>query len=170
MIHVEIFTVNHVIRGELETFGERLTDILNNRTKSSLMLKKAEIIRLLRIGQEAALKLDSVCVTKTEILLAKPVEHDRTEKSIFRKATRQLFTISLVIQNFELMGQIHMTERTPTNRLLIVRTEDFIPLTNAQATYVPTPKISFSSELIIFNKAEVCLVGESFSALPTAIK
>ncbi|MFO7585577.1 MAG: hypothetical protein R6W69_12695 [Anaerolineales bacterium] len=170
MIHVKIFTANHVIRGLLNTSGERLTDVLNNGTKSSVILKEAEVARLLWLEKAPPSKLDNVSVTKADILLAMPVEQDRTEKSIFRKTTRQLFLITLLVQNFEVMGRIHMTERTNIDRILLVRAEDFIPLTDARATYMPVPKINFSSEMIIFNKAKVSLLGENFPVPPAASK
>lgn len=160
MVHIEVFTAHHVIRGLINTSGERLTDILNNRTQSSLILKQVEVARLFSLGQEAPFSLDNASVAKVDILFAKPAEQDRTEKSIFRKTTRQLFLLNLLVDNFEISGRIHLSERMQINRVLIVRTEDFIPLTDARAIYAPKPTINFPCEMLVFNKAKTVLVGE----------
>ena len=160
MIQIEVFTAHHVIRGLISTSGERLTDILNNRTQSSITLKQVEVARLFTLGQETPISLDSACIYKNEILFAKPAEQDRTEKSIFRKTTRQLFLLNLVVDNFEITGRIHLSERMQINRVLIVRTEDFVPLTEARAIYAPKPNINFPSEMLVFNKAKTVLIGE----------
>ena len=167
-IHIEIFTVDHIVRGLVNTDGERLTDVLNKRTISSVVLKDVEIVRLARVGKEAPLRLDNACIEKNAILFAKPVEQDLTQKSMFRKTTRQLFQITVLINNFELRGRIHLAERLNISKILLLRPEDFIPITDARASYVWNPAISFPSDMIVFNKTKVTLLGENYPKPPEA--
>ena len=50
-IEVQFFTLNHVIRGFIDTPGDRLTDILNIKTETALFVTKAQLFRLMVTGR-----------------------------------------------------------------------------------------------------------------------
>ena len=79
---------------------------------------------------------------------------------LFRRAARQTYRIVVVLPGFELRGNIHLTERFDLRRVLVVRTEDYVPVTNATATYVLYPRITVQAGAIVFNKAKVSLLAE----------
>jgi hypothetical protein len=73
-----------------------------------------------------------------------------------------------LINNFELRGRIHLAERLNISKILLLRPEDFIPITDARASYVWNPAISFPSDMIVFNKTKVTLLGENYPKPPEA--
>lgn len=160
-VEVDIYTPDHAIRGIIDMAGERLSDVLNNKTESALTLRTAQATRLLNVSKAPPLQLPLIRVEKTNILFAIPVEgRDITHKSMYRRASRQGFEVVVFLPNFELVGTIHLTERLDIRRVLVVRPEEYIPLTDATATYVLYPRLAILASTIIFNKSLVTTLGE----------
>jgi hypothetical protein len=159
-VDVQLFTNEHVIRGFIETSGERLTDVLNVKNEMSLVLRDVQVMRLLTIGKTPPVFLPKARVEKSSILFALPIEQDLTHKSLYRRASRQEYDLFILLQSFEVKGIIHLTERVDMRRGLTMRTEDFIPLTEATATYVIYPQVTTRPGTLVFNKAQVKLMGE----------
>lgn len=159
-IEVEVYTIDHVIRGSIEMAGERMSDVLNLKTESALTLTRAEVSRLLNVTKSPPRRFPVVRIEKSNLLFARPVESDLTHKSLYRRAIRQGYEIFVSLPNFELRGTIHLTERLDIRRVLVVRPEDFIPLTDVLATYVLYPQVTFLASTIVFSKSRVIFVGE----------
>jgi len=160
-ISVELYTIDHVIRGLLETAGERLSDILNIKTESAVHLRNVEVTRILNVGKAPPLRLSLVRLEKDSVLFGIPVaERDITQKSLYRRAARQSYEILVFLPNFELRGFIHLTERLDLRRVLVVRPEDYVPLTDATATFVLHPQVVMRAATVVFNKRHVALISE----------
>lgn len=159
-IEVELYTIDHVIRGFIEMSGERMSDILNIKTESALTLTQVQVLRLLNVTKAPPIHLPVMRIEKSGLLFAIPVESDLTHKSMYRRAVRQGYEVVLSLPNYELQGTIHLTERLDLRRVLVVRPEDFIPLTEAVATYVLYPQVAPRASTIVFNKARVIFIGE----------
>ncbi len=165
-LEIEIYTSDYRIRGLVETAGDRLSDVLNIKTETAIYLRSAQVTRLLNVGKTPVVQLPLARVDKSSILFALPVEHDLTHKSLYRRAARTGYEIVVLLPGFELSGTIHLTERLDIRRVLIVRPEDYVPLTDATATYVLYPQVTVRAETIVFNKACVALIGERLPSGP----
>lgn len=168
-VEVELYTTDHVIRGNIETAGERLTDILNIKHESAIILTGVQAVRLLNIGKMPPVRLPLARVEKSYLLFAVPVERDITQKSIYRRAVRQGYEVNVFVPGFEIQGTIHLTERLDIRRVLVVRPDDFIPLTDATATYVLYPQVTIRANTLVFNKARVSFLGERPPAEPPPV-
>ena len=164
MLEVEIYTTDHVIRGFTETTGNRLSDILNDKKTAGLFISDVQMARLISIGKEPPKRIFEAHIEKANILFAKPIQQDITHKSLYRRATRQIFHVTVLLPNFELRGMIHLTEKLDVTRVLTSRTEDFIALTGATATYILNPQLLVKASTLIFNKAPMVMLGEVLSA------
>jgi hypothetical protein len=160
MIECELFTANHILHGFVDTRDDRLSDLLNNQKESSLMMTETRIVRLLNIGGPPPAKVLDACIDKSSILFARPISQDMTQKSIFRRATRQIYPIAINLPRFEIQGMIHQTDRLDIERILIDRPENFIPLTNATAIFLLNPKLTIRSSMLIINKNHIHLIAE----------
>ncbi len=158
-IDVELFTRDHVIRGFVETSGERLSDVLNVVNETSIVLTDVQIARLSSVGKIPPIVQSTVCVEKEAVLFAMPVERDLTHKSLYRRASRMETQIALILPAFEIQGTIHITERLDIRRVLTTRPEIFVPLTDATVVYILNPQLTLRSNIIAFNKALVSLIG-----------
>ncbi len=163
-IEVEVYTTEHLIRGLLQTSGERLSDILNIKTESALTLSAVKVSRHLNVAKAPPAEFTQVRLEKNKLLFALPVESDLTHKSMYRRAVRQGFEVSVFLPNFELRGTIHLTERLDVRRVLLARPEEYIALTDVSATFVLYPQLVVRADTIVFNKSQVLFIGEAAAA------
>lgn len=159
-IEAEFYTFDHVIRGWVDTTQERLSDFLNLKTETTIIVKNAQINRLFAPEGSAPIHLTEMRMEKHSILFAYPGEADMTAKSLYRRARRQVFQIVVILPGFELLGKIYLTEPLEIRRLLLSRPEAFIPLTEATASYTLSPAMAIWKSTIIFNKNHLVLIGE----------
>jgi hypothetical protein len=159
-IEAEFYTYDHVIRGYIDTPQERLSDFLNLKNDTYVLVREAQINRLLGRGKTSPIMMPEARLEKHSILFAYPIERDMTTKSIYRRATRLVYTVAVIMPNFELIGSIHQTEKLDIRRVLLSRPEDFIPITDATAVYSLYPAISIWRSAIVFNKNKLILIGE----------
>lgn len=159
-IEVEVYTTEHLIRGLLQTSGERLSDILNIKNESALILSAVKVSRHLNVTKAPPMEFTQARIEKSSLLFALPVERDLTHKSMYRRAVRQGFEVSVFLPNFELRGTIHLTERLDIRRVLLARPEEYIALTDASATFVLYPQVVVRADTIVFNKSQATFIGE----------
>jgi hypothetical protein len=159
-IEAEFYTYDHMIRGFVDTPQERLSDFLNIKNDTAVVIKDAEVSRLLGRGKSPPIKMPETRMEKHSILFAYPVERDMTTKSIYRRSVRQIYQVAVILPNFELVGSIHLTEKLEIRRVLLSRSDDFIPLTEATAIYSLYPAITIWRSTIVFNKNRMILIGE----------
>jgi hypothetical protein len=159
-IEVQLFTADYVIRGMIETDGERLTDVLNLKNEPALILTDVQAASLFTLGKAAPIRTPKARLEKKSILLAIPIERDLTHKSIFRKANRLGFEVAVLMPQFDIHGTIHMTEKMDIRKGVTTRPEDFIPLTDATVTFAPNPQLVLRADAVVFNKSQISLIGE----------
>ncbi|MEI6290955.1 MAG: hypothetical protein WCP19_11040 [Chloroflexota bacterium] len=156
----EFYTFDHVIRGLVNTTLDRLCDLLNLKNETTVIVRDAQISRLSGLGNSEPNTLTTAKLEKSSILFAYPAEMDMSTNSIFRRVTRQVFPVLVILPNFEISGQIHLTEKFDIHRVLLSRTEDFIPLTNSTVVYSTHPNVIVTRSTIVFNKNYLVLIGE----------
>jgi len=156
----KFYTYDHVIHGLVDTPHERLSDLLNLKNETTVMIREARISRLLGLGKSQPISMPEVRMEKHSILLAYPAERDMSTKSIYRRAIRQIFPVCVMLPNFELFGNVHLTEKLEIKRVLLSRADDFIPLTDATAVYSLYPAVTIWRSTIVFNKNRMILIGE----------
>lgn len=156
----EFYTFDHVIRGHVSTSHDRLSDLLNLKNETTVIIHDAQVTRLSGLGNSQPNVLPSAKLEKSSILFAYPAEMDLSTNSIFRRVTRQVYPVLVVLPNFEISGMLHLTEKFDIHRVLLSRPEDFIPLTNASAVYSFLPSAAITRSTIVFNKNYLVLIGE----------
>lgn len=159
-VQIEVYTADYLLTGYLSSPDERLSDVLNFKTDVSMVLSDVQASRLLDMGKTPPERFIDARIEKRSILFASPIEHDITQKSIFRRAARQPFDVTVFVPGFKLEGWIHLTESLEVRRVLVGRQDDFIALTNATATYALFPAITFQRDTIVFNKALASFIGK----------
>ena len=73
--------------------------------------------------------------------------------------------VSLVLPAFAVVGDLHLAKEVDINTASPMRGSDFVPLTDAEATYLPHPTLAWRAAVIIVNvaKAEVCCPSADLS-------
>jgi hypothetical protein len=159
-IQVEIYTTDFLVTGNLNTPGERMSDILNIKNESAVIINDAQMTRLLAMGKTPPSKFIEARIEKRHILFACPTAQDITQKSLFRKSFRQMYDVQVLVGDFDVIGTIHLTQKLDISTMFLQRQDDFIPLTNATATYALYPSLNFLRETLVFNKNQVSFLAE----------
>lgn len=161
---VDFYTFDHIIRGNLISPDERLSDILNLKNESAILLEDVLVTRLPNLNDILPIKFLDARIEKRSILFACPTQRDITQKSMYRKTARLPCDVCVLIPGFEIIGTIHLTEKFDTRRVLVAHPNNFIPLTNAMARYVPHPALTVLNSPIVFNKNLASFIGERLAA------
>ena len=159
-VQIEVYTTDYVITGYLSSPDERLSDVLNFKTDVSMVLTDVRAARLLDMGKNPPERFVDARIEKRSIVFACPIEPDITQKSIFRRAVRRPFDVTVHVPGFKLEGMIHLTESLEVRRVLVGRQDDFIALTNATATYALYPALTFQRDTVVFNKTLASFIGK----------
>jgi hypothetical protein len=159
-IPVDVYTFDHIIRGYLHSPDERMSDILNFKNESAILLEDVLVTRLPNLNDTLPIKFLEARIEKRSILFACPTQRDIMLKSMYRKTSRLPCYVFVLIPGFEIIGTIHLAEKFDTRRGLLGRPDDFIPLTNAMARYVPYPALTVVNSPIVFNKNLATFIGE----------
>ena len=158
-IEAEFYTYDHVVRGFIDTPQERLSDFLNIKTETAIVIRDAQVSRLLGMGKTPPTELSEARIEKHSILFAFPAQQDMTQKSLYRRANRLVYLVDVLLPNFLLTGYVYLTEKFEIRRVLLSRPEDFIPLTDVTATYSLYPSVSIKKGIIVFNKTLMVMIG-----------
>jgi hypothetical protein len=159
-ILVDVYMSDHIIRGNLDSPDERMSDILNIKSESAILLEDVLVTRLPNLIYIPPIKFLEARIEKRSILFACPAQRDITQKSMYRRAARLPYDVCVLVPGFEIIGTIHLTEKFDTRRVLVAHPNDFIPLTNAMARYVAYPMLTVLNNPIVFNKNLASFIGE----------
>jgi hypothetical protein len=161
----ELITERFCMLGRLDSApGQaRLVDVLNLRAEPVIVLRDVEAKRL---GAESAnvLNWPAAQVRREAIVLAIP--HERRLPA--SEPERQLeyvakvpHRVSFLLPGFAVVGNFHLAREANIDIASPIRGSDFVPLTEAEAVYLPDPTLVWRAAVIIVNvaKAEVCCLS-----------
>jgi len=145
----------------------RLVDVLNFRGEHVIVLHEVEARRL---GSESD-KLFSwpmAHIRREAIILAIPHEQRAPSDKLHRLleyVAKEPHRVSFLMPAFTIVGDLHLAKGVDINVASPIRGLDFVPLTDAEATYLPDPTIVWRAGVIIVNaaKAEACCPGLDLS-------
>lgn len=160
VFEAEFYTSGHLIRGHVDSLHERLSDVLNLKHETALLVRDVQIYRLITLAKAAPLNVPEVRLEKHLIMMACPMPGELSIRSVYRRASRMIYRVIVLLPHFELTGTVHVSEKFETRKALLSRPEDFIPLTDASAVYSLYPAVHFQRSPIIFNKAYMLMLGE----------
>lgn len=169
LLSVELITDGFHIVGSLQLHraGGRLLDFLNFGGESVLMLQDAEVKALGRESDEAS-RSPMVQVRREAIILA--IAHERRLPGAgvqrpMEYVAKEPRRVSFVLPDFAVVGDLHLPREVDINTASPIRGSDFVPLTDAEAVYLPHPTLVWKAAVIIVNvaKVEVCCPGAELS-------
>jgi hypothetical protein len=152
----EFFTHQHRIRGTLRLGGQRLTDVLNDLFNSSVELRHVEVFRILT-PEETVATHSSALIEKSRLLFAiSGVESATAAASrLYKHVDTAEWEAFITVSSFEVRGNLHIPPTSDLRNTLLRGSRQFIPLTGARAVVTLYPKIAFSGDVIIVNRAHI---------------
>ncbi len=160
LITADFFTNQHRVRGQILTADRRLTDILNDQLYSSLELSEVEVARVVEPEKVVYTYPSAVLMKEAITLVIIPGERsDGTEGRIFKFIEKRPYEVVLIVPPYEISGVLHLRGTGDLRTLLMREAGHFVPMTRARAVFTLFPKVKFSGEVAIVNKALLEVVG-----------
>lgn len=165
LFQAELITERFCMLGRLDLApGQaRLVDLLNLRAEPIIVLHDVEAKRL---GPESdkVLSWPAVQVRREAIVLAIPHERrlpvsdpERPLEYVAKVPHR----VSFLLPAFAVVGNFHLAREADIDVASPIRGSGFVPLTDAEAVYLPDPTLVWTAAVIIVNvaKAEACCLN-----------
>jgi len=169
LLRVELITDGFRVVGSLEIHraGGRLVDFLNFGGEPVLVLHDAEVTGLERESDKTS-RWPIAQVRMQAIALAISHEHGppaAEPQQPMEYVAKEPRRVSLLLPAFAVVGDLHLAKEVDINAASPIRGSDFVPLTDAEATYLPDPTLVWKAPVIIVNvaKAEVCCPAADLS-------
>lgn len=160
VITADFFTNQHRVRGQISTGSRRLTDVLNDELHSSLELSEAEVARVVEPEKVIYTCPSAVLMKEAIALVIIPGERsDGAEDRIFKFIEKRPYEVVLTVSPYEISGVLHLRGTGDLRTLLVREVGHFVPMTQAQAVFTLFPKVKFSGEVAIVNKALLEVAG-----------
>jgi hypothetical protein len=148
-------------RLDLPPTQARLVDLLNFRGEPIIVLHDVEARRL---GTESdnVFKWSIAQIRREAIVLAIPHERRAPAAEVqppLEYVAKAPHRVSFLLPDFTVVGDIHLAMEADVGAASPMRGSGFVPLTDAEATYLPDPTLVWKAPVIAVNVAK----AEAFS-------
>ena len=167
---VMMITHQHRLNCILQTGGQRLKEILNERTTEYLRIIDVQVFHSID-ADECVANLPDALISKSSIcLVIIPTEkHEAPEQRMLKRIKKNLYDTFLSVLSFEIQGTIHSIDPPHSPQLtdyLVHDLKTFFPITNATISQVNSSAKPLKVPVVIVNKTYVGI----FSICETSIK
>jgi hypothetical protein len=153
--------MHYHVSGDVLLSRWRLADLLNEAANEFVVMESAVREPLAEPGQtgvsEMARASQYLQITKKSIVVAIPhasLEFESARQqhlSTLRGEPRHLVS-TFIAPPFEIKGTVHVRRLFHLRQAMDDLSTQFVPLTDAEVTYLPDPRVRVSSELMIVNR------------------
>jgi hypothetical protein len=163
LFQAELITERFCMLGRLDLApGQaRLVDLLNLRAEPVIVLRDVEAKRLAP-RSDNVLNWSAVQVRRDAIVLAIPHERRLPASEPERPleyVAKVPHRVSLLLSAFAVVGNFHLAKEADIDVASPIRGSGFVPLTEAEAVYLPDPTLVWRAAVIVVNVAKVEACG-----------
>ena len=157
---IVIFTEHYSITGELFLHNQRLSDFLNDRRDSTILLRNASVACL----EEPAEILERTVVSiipKAGIMLAfEPPQKTTPPGRQLIKYPKQKYDVFLALDGMEVRGKLNVQGPLDLRHAITNAAESFIPITQAAVTLKVNPTFVLKQEAVLVSVQHIRFMGE----------
>jgi len=149
----DLYTSTHRISGQVETGSKPLSDLLNDRSQSYLMVFNVYVSRLDKPGEIGA-HAPTAYLSKDNLsfVIVSSREVRAPDRSRF---TSHEYVIMVTLPGVEIRGTFSGPHRFDLRTFTPATLDAFVSLTQASAQIVSVPAVTLSGEAILVNKARL---------------
>jgi len=160
LYQIVLFTQDYSISGGMFLHEQRLSDFLNDRRDSTILLRNADIARLedpARIIE----KTPSSVIPKAGIVLAfEPPQKTLSQTRQFLKFPKQKYDVFLAVDSMEIHGKLNVQGPLNLRQAITNMAESFIPITKATVTLKSNSSLILKQEAVLVNVQRIRFLGE----------
>ena len=156
LIAAGIFTLTTAINCELRMRQRRLTDYLNAAEEHFFMVEKVRISDL-AASTSSARSAPFAQLNRDAVVFAIPYSGEASDEEEQRRMVMVQKVPHQVILNappFTIQGSLHLLRETSLRDALLSLRQQFLPITSAEAIYLPTGQ-RFSGSILIVNRIRI---------------
>lgn len=158
---VVFLTPSHSISGELTLSNQRLSDFLNDRRESSVIVRDAAIARLSEPSKIIE-RHPTAVVSKPSIVIAFEPSQKAAEvaaRRLFGFVPKKAYEVFLAIEGMDVHGLVHASSDLDLQRLVTTPSESFFALTQPVITLHANDRYVIKPEAAVVSVHHVRYVG-----------
>ena len=157
---VVLLTQHYSISGGLYLRDQRLSDFLNDRRDTNILMRNASVARL----QEPARILEKTNISiipKAGIVLAfEPPQKNTPSGRQFRiKYSKNKYDVFLALDGMEVHGELNQPGPLDLRHAITNAAESFLPITQATVTLEANPAFIIKMEAVLVNVQRIRFLG-----------
>lgn len=165
---VELITHEHRFKATVYTRGQRLLDMLNDRTTDYLEVNDVEVHRY--SAPEACIATASQAIIRKDdlhLLIITAETHEAPAQRLFGFVQKTPFHVFLTVPGYEVRGILHLTGQRESNPIAVLarQTGTFFAVTRATASQAWTGEEVLTCPVIMVNKHSLALFALSGEAV-----
>ncbi|HZT08239.1 MAG TPA: hypothetical protein VFC51_14540 [Chloroflexota bacterium] len=160
-IRVEFYTRSYHASGDIEVARWHVADVMNDKVRPFLLMENSVREPLgpaPQVGGEAlARATEYLQLAKAAVVLAIP--HDNPQHALARQQylaalyeERAQVEAIVIVPPFELRGTIHLRRAFQIKNALEELPNEFIPITDMEAVYIPDARLKINAEFAVVNR------------------
>jgi hypothetical protein len=157
---IVIFTKDYSISGGLFLHEQRLSDFLNDKRDSTILMRNASVARL----EEPAKILEKTVISiipKAGIVLAFELPKKRpTTGRLIIKYPKQKYDVFLALDSMEVYGKLNQQGPIDLRHAITNLAESFLPITEATVKLKESPAFILKREAVLVNVQRIRFLGE----------
>jgi hypothetical protein len=157
---IVLLTLNYSIAGGLFLHEQRLSDFLNDKRDTTILLRSASVARLdepARILEKTPFSI----VLKTGVVLAfEPPQKNAPPGRKFIKYPKQKYDVFLALDGMEVRGKLNIQGPLDLRQAVTNLSESFIPITEATVSLIGNPALVIKQEAVLVNVQRIRFIGE----------
>jgi hypothetical protein len=156
---VVLFTQHYSISGGLFLREQRLSDFLNDRRDTIILMRNTNVARL---EQPAKIleKTASSVIPKAGIVLAFEPPQKTTPQTRFIKYPKKKYDIFLALDGMEVHGKLNQSGPLDLRQAITSTSESFLPITQATVTLDANPTLIIKREAVLVNVQHIRFLGD----------
>jgi len=158
---IVVFTSAHTVVGELSLKDKRLSDHVNERVDSTLVLRNVTISRL-EEPAKSLYKLPVAVIPKTAIVLVfePPQQAIPPSNRFFGYTEKVKNDVFLVMDGMEVRGNLHTQGSLDFRRVLASSPDAFLPITQATVMMEANRSLVIRQDAILVNSQRIRFFGQ----------
>jgi hypothetical protein len=157
---IVLFTEHYSITGGLFLHDQRLSDFLNDRRDSTILLRNTNVARLedpSRIIEKTTISI----IPKAGIVLAfEPPQKTTPPGRQYIKYPKQKYDVFLAMDGIEVHGKLNVQGPLDLRHAITNAAESFLPITDATVSLKAAPALILKREAVLINVQRIRFLGE----------
>ncbi len=157
---VIFLTQHYFISGGLFLHEQRLSDFLNDRRDTSILMRNTSVARLEQPAKIIEKTVSSI-IPKAGIILAYEPPQKTSPLSLrFIKYPKQKYAVFLALDGMEIHGELNQSGPLDLRQAIANLSESFLPITQATVMLDVNPTFVIKREAVLVNVQRIRFLGD----------